>query len=234
MLLPPPPLRLSVVLSCHFCEGHGSSIHAPSHPGGMMAKHKHIQRSRRLHRVGCTPTSVCSGTVCVSALCLLFVLVTGCTPWSPFVCVCGVTLSRTAFAHSLPTDRKTSRTALLFLRSFLSTAFLALFLSRGSQRVCVIASGLFCEWVWCGRLRRVRPVYLCACVRVFLSFFNKGASSRKLFSLRPDEVMALRRALYCSVCPSCACVRACVRARARVCVCVRVIRVCVHARVCVT
>ena len=34
---------------------------------------------------------------------------------------------------SLP-DRKTSRTALLFLRSFLSTAFLALFLSRGSQR----------------------------------------------------------------------------------------------------
>ena len=42
-------------------------------------------------------------------------------------------MSRTAFAHSLPTDRKTSRTALLFLRSFLSTAFLALFLSRGSQ-----------------------------------------------------------------------------------------------------
>ena len=35
------------------------------------------------------------------------------------------------------TDRKTSRTALLFLRSFLSTAFLASFLSRGSQRVCV-------------------------------------------------------------------------------------------------
>ena len=33
-------------------------------------------------------------------------------------------------------DRKTSRTALLFLRSFLSTAFLAPFLSRGSQRVC--------------------------------------------------------------------------------------------------
>ena len=37
-------------------------------------------------------------------------------------------------------DRKTSRIALLFLRSFLSTAFLALFLSRGSQRVCV------CVW----------------------------------------------------------------------------------------
>ena len=39
-------------------------------------------------------------------------------------------------------DRKTSRTALLFLRSFLSTAFLALFLSRGSLSlsVCVCVS----------------------------------------------------------------------------------------------
>ena len=47
-------------------------------------------------------------------------------------CVC------TDSCRTLPrflTDRKTSRTALLFLRSFLSTAFLALFLSRGSQRV---------------------------------------------------------------------------------------------------
>ena len=39
--------------------------------------------------------------------------------------------------HSSSLDGKTSRTALLFLRSFLSTAFLALFLSRGSQNVCV-------------------------------------------------------------------------------------------------
>ena len=48
------------------------------------------------------------------------------------VCVC-VCVSECLFFF----DRKTSRTALLFLRSFLSTAFLALFLSRGSQRVCV-------------------------------------------------------------------------------------------------
>ena len=41
-------------------------------------------------------------------------------------------------------DRKTSRTALLFLRSSLSTAFLALFLSRGSQRVCVCVR--VCVW----------------------------------------------------------------------------------------
>ena len=68
-------------------------------------------------------------------------------------------LSGTALAHSLPTDRKTSRTALLFLRSFLSTAFLASFLSRGSQRVCVwifVSATLACApfalgtgwWFW--------------------------------------------------------------------------------------
>ena len=34
-------------------------------------------------------------------------------------------------------NRKKSRTAVLFLRSFLSTAFLASFLSLSSQRVCV-------------------------------------------------------------------------------------------------
>ena len=48
------------------------------------------------------------------------------------VCVC-VSVSECLFFF----DRKMSRTALLFLRSFLSTAFLASFLSRGSQRVCV-------------------------------------------------------------------------------------------------
>ena len=37
---------------------------------------------------------------------------------------------------SLP-DRKTSRTALQFLRSFLQPLFFALFLSCGSQHVCV-------------------------------------------------------------------------------------------------
>ena len=34
-------------------------------------------------------------------------------------------------------DRKTSGTAMLFWRSFLSTTFLALFLFHGSQHVCV-------------------------------------------------------------------------------------------------
>ena len=53
---------------------------------------------------------------------------------------------------SSSSNRKTSRTALLFLRSFLSTAFLASFLSRGSQRVCV-GSG------------RIRIVCVCVCVR---------------------------------------------------------------------
>ena len=52
---------------------------------------------------------------------------------------------------SSPPDRKTSRTALLSLRSFLSTAFLAFFLSRGSQRararVCVCV--LVCGYIVC-------------------------------------------------------------------------------------
>ena len=53
-------------------------------------------------------------------------------------CVALNPLSRTAFAHSLPTDRKTSRTALLFLRSFLSPLFLLCSCLRFSSRVyCV-------------------------------------------------------------------------------------------------
>ena len=52
-------------------------------------------------------------------------------------------------------DRKTSRTALLFLRSFLSTAFLALFLSRGSQRVCVCVCECEKKAQECVRIHRV-------------------------------------------------------------------------------
>ena len=57
------------------------------------------------------------------------------------VCVCARACVSPRPASS--PDRKTSRTALLFLRSFLSTAFLASFLSRGSQRVCVCVSYFF-------------------------------------------------------------------------------------------
>ena len=44
---------------------------------------------------------------------------------------------------SLP-DRKTSRTALRFLGSFLQPLFFALFLSRGSQHVCVCVCARMC------------------------------------------------------------------------------------------
>ena len=53
-------------------------------------------------------------------------------------------LSRTAFAHSLPIDRKTSRTALLFLKSFLSPLFLLCSCLRFSSCVCVCVT--FSEW----------------------------------------------------------------------------------------
>ena len=45
------------------------------------------------------------------------------------------TVQDCTFSFSTNRPKKTSRTALLFLRSFLSNAFLALFLSCGSQRV---------------------------------------------------------------------------------------------------
>ena len=76
------------------------------------------------------------------------------------VCVC------VCVCVCVSTDRKTSRTALLFLRSFLSTAFLALFLSRGSQRVCVCVC--VCLSVF---LSFCLSVFLSFCLSVFLSAF---------------------------------------------------------------
>ena len=55
-------------------------------------------------------------------------------------CVALNPLSRTAFALSLPTDRKTSRTALLFLRSFLSPLFLLCSCLRFSSCVCLMST----------------------------------------------------------------------------------------------
>ena len=86
---------------------------------------------------------VCGGVVAPSTrYCRQWHGSTRAPPWVVFVVLGGkVHLLHPALnilpsVSSLP-DRKTSRTALLFLRSFISTAFLALFLSRGSQHGCV-------------------------------------------------------------------------------------------------
>ena len=55
--------------------------------------------------------------------------------------ICPHDRHKTCNVPSLP-DRKTFRTALQFLRSFLQPLFFALFLSRSSQRVCVCV----CWW----------------------------------------------------------------------------------------
>ena len=99
--------------------------------------------------------SLSHGSQCVCVVCVCVCVSPSCAVFSVLClstkCVCRLpVVVRKHYARGvhrpalnmLPSllsspDRKTSTTALLFLRSFLSAAFLALFLSRGSQCVCV-------------------------------------------------------------------------------------------------
>ena len=80
---------------------------------------------------------------------------------SPYICMCVCVCVSVCSECLFFSDRKTSRTALLSLRGFLFTAFLALFLSRGSQRVCMCVCVCVCVCVciplfWVRRTQKSR------------------------------------------------------------------------------